>query len=153
MNKVLLLGRTGSNPEVKELKSSKVAKLSLATSETFKRNDEKVTETTWHSLVFWGKQCDVIKEYVHKGDQLLVEGKIQIRQYDDKNGVKHWATEIVCDRFELIGSSKKSEPKPETNEGKFQKSGKVSVNSMSDISELPGNVANYDDIPDDSIPF
>lgn len=153
MNRVTLLGRTGSDPEVKEFNSNKVAKFSLATSETFKKNDEKVTETTWHNLVFWGKQCDILKEYVHKGDQLLVEGKIQVRQYDDKNGVKHWATEIVCDRFELIGGKPKAEKETPKANDKWQ--GKQSVKSMSKAEDLPGYIAEQQEASatDDSLPF
>jgi len=144
MNRVTLLGRVGQTPEVKELSNSKVAKFSLATSESYKKDGEKVTETTWHNIVFWGKTCDVIKGYVNKGDQILVEGKIQVRQYKDKNEVTHWATEIVCDKLELLANKKE-----ETT-----KSNKVQVSSMSDISELPGNVANYDEIPEDKdLPF
>lgn len=153
MNRVTLLGRVGGDPEVKEFNTNKVAKFSLATSETFKKNDEKVTETTWHNLVFWGKQCDILKEYVHKGDQLLVEGKIQVRQYDDKNGVKHWTTEIVCDRFELIGGKPKAEKEAPQAQEKWH--GKQPVKSMSKAEDLPGYIAeqheassnNMDDLP------
>jgi single-strand DNA-binding protein len=136
MNKVILMGRTGSDPEVKQVGDSQVAKFSLATSESYKKNGEKITDTTWHNIVLWGKQCDILKQYVHKGDQLLLEGKIVIRKYDDKQGVTHWATEIVCDRFEFIGDKK--EEKPDNNEGKWQ-GGKVTTGSKSDINDLPGS--------------
>jgi single-strand DNA-binding protein len=137
MNRVYLIGRVGGTPEVKELSNTKVAKFSLATSESYKKDGEKITDTTWHNLVFWGKQCDTIKEYVNKGDLLAVEGKIQVRQYKDKDGVNHWATEIVCDKFEMLGNKEKKEEKKSS--------------AMSDINELPGNVANYDEIPDDGL--
>ena len=117
MNKVMLIGRVGQTPEVKEFKGLTVAKFSLATSESYKKNDEKITETTWHNLVFFGKQCDPIKKYVNKGDQLYVEGKIVTRKYDDKEGVTHWSTEIVCNGFELLNNKSKpeaKEPKEET---------------------------------------
>ena len=128
MNRVTLLGRVGQTPEVKELTTTKVAKFSLATSESYKKDGDKVTETTWHNLVFFGKQCDVIKQYINKGDQLLVEGKIVTRKYDDKEGVTHWTTEIICDRFELLDNRRESE----------QKSNKIATESMSNISDLPG---------------
>ena len=153
MNRVTLLGRVGGDPEVKEFNSNKVAKFSLATSETFKKNDEKVTETTWHNLVFWGKQCDILKQYVHKGDQLLVEGKIQVRQYDDKDGVKHWATEIVCDRFELLGGKQKAETPKEEPKANDKWHGKQPVKSLSNIDELPQHVQDAESVPDDSLPF
>jgi len=127
MNKWIGLGRVGQEPEVKEFTNNKVCKFSLATSESYKKDGEKITETTWHNLVFWGKQCDILKQYVHKGDQLLVEGKLVIRNYKDKSGVEHWATEIVCDKFEFVGSAKK-EDKPVEKKS----------TAMSDVSELPG---------------
>lgn len=148
MNKVILLGRVGGDPEVRELKETKVCKFSLATSETYKKNDEKVTETTWHNLVFWGKQCDTLKTWVRKGDHLLIEGKIQTREYTDKEGTKHWANEIVCDRFELIGSKK--DDKPQAND-KWQ--GKKEVKSMSNVDELPQHVRDAENMPDNEIPF
>jgi single-strand DNA-binding protein len=130
MNHWIGLGRVGQDPEVKEFTNNKVCKFSLATSESYKKNGEKVTDTTWHNLVFWGKQCDILKEYVTKGDQLLVEGKIVIRNYTDKSGVEHWSTEIVCDKFEFVGSKKEGKPVE-------RKSGKVETGSMSNIDELP----------------
>jgi single-strand DNA-binding protein len=146
MNKVILLGRVGQTPEVKVVGQSQVCKFSLATSESYKKNDEKITETTWHNLVFWGKQCEILKQWVHKGDQLMVEGKISIRKYTDKDGVDHWSNEVVCDRFEFIASIKK-EDKPDNKEGQAVK-GKIHTGAMSDINELPGNVAD-ENVPDD----
>lgn len=117
MNKVILKGNCGGDPEVKTFDWGKVAKFSLATSETRKKDGEKITETTWHNLVFFGDVCDTLAKYVHKGDQLLVEGKISVRNYKDKAGVEHWATEITCDRFEFCGSAEKREaPKSESAE-------------------------------------
>jgi single-strand DNA-binding protein len=138
MNKAILMGRAGSDPEVKEVGENKVCKFSLATSESYKKNGEKITDTTWHNLIFWGKQCDILKQYVHKGDQLLVEGKIVIRKYDDKQGVTHWATEIVCDKFEFIGSKKETETGP-TAKDEYQ-GGKKTVTSMSNPDDLPGDL-------------
>lgn len=152
MNKWIGLGRVGQEPEVKEIGQTKVCKFSLATSESYKKNDEKITETTWHNLVFWGKQCDVIKMWVNKGDQLLVEGKIQVRKYTDKNGVDHWATEIVCDRFEFVATKKDDTTKPDNKEGKSVK-GKVEMKSLSDPADLPGANAEEDPSYDPSIPF
>lgn len=135
MNKILLLGRCGSDPDIKEFNQNKVAKFSLATSESYKNKaGEKVTETQWHNLVFWGKQCNILAEHVHKGDQILVEGKIVTRQYKDKEGKDHWTTEIICSWFEF--GSKKSEGKLDNKEGQWQKAGKTTA--MSNINDLPG---------------
>jgi len=143
MNKVILKGNLGKDPEVKTFDWGKVAKFSLATTESYKNKEgEKVTNTEWHNVVFKGSICDVIKKEVHKGDQLLVEGKIVTRQYDDKNGVTHWATEVVCHSFEFCGTKKKTEG-PKNQEGKYQDA------KTSDISELAEECKkeNEDDLP------
>jgi len=132
MNRVILIGRVGADPEIRDVAETKVCKFSLATSKHYKKNGEKVTETTWHNLLFWGMQCETLSKYVHKGDQLMIEGEIQNRQWKDKEGKDHWANEIVCDRFELLGCKK--EEAPESNE---QWNGKKEVKSMSNIDDLP----------------
>jgi len=128
MNKVLLIGNVGKDPEVKSFEWGKVAKFSLATSESYKNKaGEKVTETEWHNIVFKGAVVDVIEKYVTKGTKLMVEGKIKTRSYE-KDGTTHWATEIMADGFEFCGSTEKKEPEKEAenNEGKFRdKSGKT----------------------------
>ena len=133
MNKVILKGNLGKDPEVKTFDWGKVAKFSLATKETYKnREGEKVTETEWHNIVFKGAICNIIEGYVKKGQEVLVEGKIVTRTYKDKNQVDHWATEIVCHSFEFCGTKEKVENK----EGTYQKSGKVDMKSLSDPAEL-----------------
>jgi single-strand DNA-binding protein len=148
MNKVILLGWCGNDPEIKTFNQSKVAKFSLATNEYYKNKaGEKVTETTWHNLVYWGKSADLIESYVHKGDSILVEGKIAVRQYE-KAGVNHWSTEIICNKIEFISKQEAKEPKQEPDAR-----GKVHVDSMSDINDLPQHVRDAEDIPDEEIPF
>jgi len=133
MNKVILKGNLGKDPEVKTFDWGKVAKFSLATKESYKNKDgQKISQTEWHNVIFKGSICDVIEEYLKKGNEVLVEGKIVTRTYKDKNGVDHWATEIICHFFEFCGTREKVENK----EGVYQKSGKVDVKSMTDPSEL-----------------
>ena len=110
MNRVILIGRVGNTPEVKTVGSSKVCKFSLATSETYVKDGQKITDTDWHNVVFWGKQCDTIEKYVHKGDLFCVTGKSKTRKYEDKSGVAHWATEIVCNEFEFVQGKKDETP-------------------------------------------
>ena len=120
MNLVILKGNLGEDPEVKSFDWGKVAKFSLATTETFKNKaGEKITETEWHNIVFKGAVVDVIEKYLHKGDQIVIEGKNKTRKYDDKSGVTHWSTEVVCDSFEFCTPAK--EKQPENKEGKNQK--------------------------------
>ncbi|MCD4747287.1 MAG: single-stranded DNA-binding protein [Bacteroidales bacterium] len=107
-NKVQLIGHLGMNPEVKHLNDGKtVAKLSLATSETYKnKNGEKVKDTQWHNLIAWGKTAQIVEKYLKKGNEIAVEGKLSNRSYEDKEGVKRYITEIIINEL-LMFSSKK----------------------------------------------
>ncbi|GEM_PF-43223 len=117
-NKVQLIGRLGDNVEVKTLESGKVlGKVSLATNETYKNQQgEKVTETTWHNLVIWGKSAEIIAKYTSKGSELAVEGKITNRSYTDKDGVKRYQTEIVVHDFMFLGGGKNQPSEAEKEE-------------------------------------
>jgi single-strand DNA-binding protein len=110
-NKVQLIGRLGDKIEVKTLESGrKLGKINLATNETYRNQQgEKVTETTWHNLVIWGKQVEILEKYTDKGSELAVEGKISNRDYTDKDGNKRYITEIVVHDFLLLGSPKGKE--------------------------------------------
>lgn len=103
-NSVRLIGNLGAAPEVKNLeKGNKVAKLSLATNETYTNaKGEKVTDTQWHNLVVWGKQAEVVEKYLTKGSEIAVEGKLASRSYTDKDGVKKYYTEIVVNDFLML---------------------------------------------------
>ncbi len=110
-NKVQLIGRLGDKIEVKTLESGrKLGKINLATNETYRNQQgEKVTETTWHNLVIWGKQVEILEKYTDKGSELAVEGKISNRDYTDKDGNERYITEIVVHDFLLLGSPKGKE--------------------------------------------
>jgi single-strand DNA-binding protein len=111
VNKVILVGRTGVTPELKNLKSdSKVVNFSFATSEHYKdKTGAKVVNTEWHNIVAWGPLAEIIAKNVVKGQELFIEGKIQTRSYDDKDGVKKYATEIVASNITFLGSKKTEE--------------------------------------------
>jgi single-strand DNA-binding protein len=103
INKVILLGHTGKDPEIKTLSSGKkVASFSLATSEKYQ--DKEVTQ--WHSVTAWDKLAEILEKYVKKGQLLYVEGKITYRSYDDKDGNKKYVTDIVASQIQMIGSKK-----------------------------------------------
>ena len=108
VNKVILVGRTGVTPELKNLKSdSKVVNFSIATTEHYKdTTGAKVVNTEWHNIVAWGPLAEIIAKNVVKGQELFIEGKIQTRSYDDKDGVKKYATEIVASNVTFLGSKK-----------------------------------------------
>ena len=100
VNKVILLGRLGKNPEVKVSQSGmKVANLSLATNDGTKDN----ITTEWHKVVVFGKSAEVIEKYTSKGSQLYIEGRLQTQKWQDKNGNNQYSTSIVASSFQFIG--------------------------------------------------
>jgi single-strand DNA-binding protein len=105
-NKVQLIGNLGNDPEIITLESGKkLAKFSIATNETYKNQQgERITDTQWHNVVAWGKTADIIEQYVTKGKEVAIEGKLSHRSYDDKEGNKRYFTEVVCNELLLLGS-------------------------------------------------
>jgi single-strand DNA-binding protein len=104
-NSVRLVGNLGMDPEVKTLDNNrKLARLSLATNETYKNDKgEKVTETQWHHITLWGPQAKIAEDILKKGDEILIEGKLANRNYTDKEGNKRYITEIVVNEFLKLG--------------------------------------------------
>ena len=105
-NKVQLIGNLGNNPEIITLESGKkLAKMSIATNETYKNaQGEKVTDTQWHNVVAWNKTAEIIEKYLQKGSEIAIEGKLTSRSYDDKDGSKKYITEVVCNELLMLGS-------------------------------------------------
>ena len=105
VNKVILIGNLGRDPEVRYTQGgSAVANLNLATNEVWNDKDgQKQERTEWHRVVVWGKQAEIAKEYLVKGRQIYVEGSLQTKQWEDKDGNKRYTTEIRCQRFLMIG--------------------------------------------------
>lgn len=106
VNKVILVGNVGKDPEVRHLDTGvAVANFSLATSESYTaKNGEKVTTTEWHNIVLWRGLAEVAEKYVTKGRQLYIEGRIRSRSYDDKDGIKRYITEIYGDTMQMLGT-------------------------------------------------
>ncbi len=103
-NKVTLVGRTGKEVEIVKFENGKLAKVSLATSDHYTNAmGEKVEETQWHNLVCGGKLADIMEKYVEKGKEIAVEGKIVYRNYEDKEGVKRYTTDIRVEEILLVG--------------------------------------------------
>jgi single-strand DNA-binding protein len=107
-NKVQLIGNLGNAPEVKNTESGKkLARFSMATNETYRgRTGEKITETTWHNVVAWGKVADIAEKFLTKGKEVAIEGKLINRSYTDKDGIKRYVTEIQVNEVLLIGGEK-----------------------------------------------
>lgn len=106
LNKVMLIGHLGKDPELKyTTNGTAVTRFSLATSESWKDNDGKqVDRTEWHNIVMWRKLAEISAEYLKKGKQVYIEGRITTRSWDDKDGVKKYMTEIVGDQMIMLGS-------------------------------------------------
>src|SRR5688572_3777350 len=105
VNKVILVGNLGRDAELRYTPGgAAVATLNLATTEVWNdRNNQRQEKTEWHRVVLWGKQAESLQEYLTKGKQIYVEGRLQTRQWDDKDGNKRYTTEIKCDRVTLLG--------------------------------------------------
>lgn len=102
MNSIQLLGRLVRDPEIRYTTTGKpVAQFTLAVNRPFKSEEGK-QETDFINCVIWGKAAETIGNYVQKGNRLLVEGRLQIRDYDAKDGSKRWVTEVICNRFDFI---------------------------------------------------
>jgi len=110
VNKVILLGRLGKDPEVRNLENgNQVANFSIATSEYSKdKSGNKKESTEWHNIVLWGKVAEIASKYLKKGNQVLVEGKIKTRSWE-KDGVTRYVTEIMGDNITLLGGKGDSE--------------------------------------------
>ncbi len=105
VNKVILVGHLGKDPEVRHLEGGvTVASFSLATTERItNKNGERQDITEWHNIVVWRGLADVAEKYLKKGSQIYVEGKIRTRSWEDKENVKRYTTEIVADSFTMLG--------------------------------------------------
>lgn len=118
MNKVMLIGNVGQEPEIRYVDSDvAVARLSLATSErgyTLQNGTQVPDRTDWHTVILWRKLAKIVEEFVHKGDKLYIEGRIRYVSFNDKQGMKRMATEIWAENMEML-SPRKSADETQTN--------------------------------------
>ena len=160
VNKVILIGNVGQDPEVRYTgdanNGAKVATVRLATTERYRdRNGNPQEHTEWHNVVVWRNQADVVEKYVKKGTQLYVEGRIRTRSWDDQNGNKRYTTDIVADTLQLLGR------RPENNaqQGGYQQPApQQSYQQPAYVPQqpvqqpvAPQNIA--DNGPEDDLPF
>jgi single-strand DNA-binding protein len=142
LNKVMLIGNVGAEPEIRSTPSgTRIAKVSLATNRVFNdRSGQQQDKTEWHRLTFWDKLADVVERYVHKGDRLYVEGRIEYSQtQDDQGNVKYW-TDIVVREMVMLGSGTGAGP----SGGGFER-------GPSRPAEEPAGPGPFDE--DDDLPF
>lgn len=138
VNKIILLGRLGTEPELKYLPNgSAVCNFTLATSEKYTdKNGEKKENTEWHKIVVWGKIAELCNQYLKKGSQAFIEGKIQTRSYDDKDGNKKYITEINASSVQFLDS---------------KSSDSEMVKSAKETFGVKGKASNF--ITDEDVPF
>jgi single-strand DNA-binding protein len=141
VNKVILVGNLGANPEMRFTQGGQaVANLRLATTERWNdRNGQKQETTEWHRVVVFGKQAEIVGQYLTKGRQVYIEGRIQTRQWQDQQGQKRYTTEIVAQRVQMLGG--RSERSPED-----AAAATVPPDDASMSADFGGG-------PDDDIPF
>jgi single-strand DNA-binding protein len=106
VNKVILIGNLGANPEVKYLSSgTTVANFRMATTENrVNRSGEKTTTTEWHRIVAFGRLAEICGEYLNKGKQVYIEGRLRTRSWEDKDGNRKWTTEIIATQMQMLGA-------------------------------------------------
>ena len=110
LNKVIIIGNLGADPEMKEMPDgTKMAKFSVATTEKYtNKSGEKISNTEWHNVVLWRRQAEIAEQYLHKGDSICIEGKLKTRSWEDENGIKKYATDIQADNMTMLGSRREA---------------------------------------------
>ncbi|WP_299991231.1 single-stranded DNA-binding protein [uncultured Pontibacter sp.] len=160
VNKVILIGNLGKDPEVRHLEGGvAVARFPIATSETFKdKNGERQERTEWHNIVLWRGLAEVAEKYVRKGHSVYIEGKLRTDNYQDKDGVQRYRTEIVADSMTMLTSRTEAQVGGNGNSGGFQggsssqSSGQASGQGSAAASGKGNASAFQNDEPDD-LPF
>jgi single-strand DNA-binding protein len=153
VNKVILIGNLGRDPEVRYLPSGDaVANLNIATTEKWKdKGGEMQEQTEWHRVAFFGRQAEICGEYLKKGSAVYIEGRLQTRKYTDKEGIERYATDIRGDRMQMLGGrggGTGGDSMPREMDGPPpQGSAKPAASSAQ-----PKKAPNFDDM-DDDIPF
>ena len=106
VNKAILIGNVGSDPESRQAGDRTVTNFRMATNESWKDKNtgEKVTKTEWHRIVAWGKLGEICAQYLRKGKQIYIEGRIQTREWTDKDDNRRWTTEIEANQMRMLGS-------------------------------------------------
>jgi len=136
VNKVILIGNLGKDPEIRQLETGvKVASFSLATTESYKGKDgNRVDQTEWHNIVLWRGLAEVAEKYLKKGNTIYVEGKIRTRSWEDKEGNKRYTTEIIGDNMTMIGSKKDNENSHASNTSASES---PEINTSQEADDLP----------------
>ncbi len=158
VNKVILVGRLGRDPETRYTGAGQaVANFSLATDESYKdKNGERQKRTEWHKIVVWGKQAEIAQQYLKKGSLVFIEGRIQSREWQDKEGQKRTSFEIVANNFRMLGG--RAEGAAAGAGGSAARSGGDDVESHAapaddSSGDSGGHAGGGPEISDEDIPF
>ncbi|QEP41862.1 single-stranded DNA-binding protein [Ectothiorhodospiraceae bacterium BW-2] len=157
INKVIILGNLGANPEVRATRTGgTITTLSVATSEqwTDKNSGQKQEKTEWHRVVLFNRLAEVARDYLHKGRQIYIEGKIQTRKWTDQTGLERYTTEIIANEMQMLGAKDDSMPPPPPVDDSFGTQSQPPKAGGSPPKEEPygGNPPPFDDnYPD--VPF
>jgi single-strand DNA-binding protein len=153
VNKVILIGNLGKDPETRYLPSGDaVTNISLATTETWKKDGEKQEHTEWHRVAFFGKTAEIAGEYLKKGSPVYVEGRIRTRKWQDKDGQDKYSTEIVADRMQLLGTRGGGGSEPMAREPAREREPAGAAAGGGGAKAQPKKGGAFDEM-DDDIPF
>lgn len=140
INKVILVGHLGKDPEVRHLEGNvSVASFPLATSESYNKEGRKVEQTEWHNIVMWRGLADVAAKYLQKGKLVYIEGKLRTRSFEDKGGIKKYTTEVVAENFTMLGrkSDFETESAQRPSNYKTESEAEQTFSSEGDTDNLP----------------
>ncbi|MRR21642.1 single-stranded DNA-binding protein [bacterium] len=151
-NRVILVGNVGKDPEIRRFENNIKASFSLATSETYTpKGGDKVTQTEWHNIVAWRRLAELAENYIRKGSQLLVEGKLRYRSYDDRDGNKKYIVEVEADVIQLLGRKPDGQSQQgqgsQSNSGGYTPGSNPSSNADDGINEDLTTRDTADDLP------
>ena len=151
-NKVILVGNVGKDPEIRRFENNIKASFSLATSETYTpKGGDKVTQTEWHNIVAWRRLAELAENYIRKGSQLLIEGKLRYRSYDDRDGNKKYIVEVEADVIQLLGRKSDGPGQPgqgaQNNSGSYAPPSQPSSNTGDGMNEDLTTRDTADDLP------
>ena len=145
INKVILIGRLGADPEIRyTLDGRPVATFRIATNEIIIRNGEKETLTEWHRIVAFGRLAEICGEYLSKGSQVYIEGRLRTRKFEDRQGIQRYITEIVANTLQILG--KKSQTDLESKEVSPEPTSKNFVEEKN-LEEIEDSLLDEEDIP------
>ncbi len=138
INKVILVGHLGKDPEVRHLEGGvTVASFPLATSETFNKDGKRVEQTEWHNIVLWRGLAEVASKYLQKGKLVYIEGKLRTRSFEDKERVKKYVTEVVAENFTMLGRKSDFEAPSNGQESTATKTEDDYVSPVDETGDLP----------------